>query len=165
MPRRSPAELLAEHDRLRSCLDVLAAVLGPVLEPDDPRYLVDGLVSAETTRAAVLNGAARASDVLAGAREAIADLTRAVEDLGRRAPDKAGFVLDAYRATTGRDLWKDADHPGRLLRAILKRGFIANETEYRLVADYLADMATGLLTDAQRDTAGQMLARFPDRPQ
>ncbi len=160
MARRSRAELLAEHDRLRSCLDALAAALGPVLEPAIPGYLTAGLIPADDMRAAVERGEASASEVMAGAREALNDLTGAVADLQRRAPEQAQQVLEDYRRRTGRDLWSDAGHPKRMLAAILRRGRLRDETEARLVTEYLADTSQILLTAAQIDKANRMMAEF-----
>ena len=86
-----------------------------------------------------------------------------VSDLLEWTQDLAGnelFVLDqSLAAQTLPTLSLMRSREDAQLTAILQRGFIANEDEYRLLTSRLADTA-GSLLDADRALANQLLAAF-----
>ena len=160
MPRRSTEEILADHDRTRAALDHLFAILGPIIEPDNPTYLTDGAIPAASMRALVTEGTASASQILAGAREELTSMTYAIEDIRHRDPQAADWATEEYMRRTGRSLWSDVKPPARQVRALLKRGRIRNESDWSLINTALSDPIPGFLTEAEQAQAETLLARW-----
>ncbi|WP_138919461.1 hypothetical protein [Oceanicola sp. S124] len=154
MPRRTQEQLLKEITRADESLRAICAILGPVLEPEWPDYLVAHLPSLSEALEAIAEGRRNASSVLSGTREALSDMGLALMDLERRDPESATQVAQAYAAATGRDVWADTLTPVRRSKAILKRGQIANAEEARLISGLVAD---GELTGKSLETAERLL--------
>lgn len=155
---------LDEFHRLADAFDVMdeCAYLGH----DDPERFGGarlGPLDRARAMAWLAEGKATRREVLSGMREALGDLSLGLADLLRRDPERARSVLNAYRNATGRDYWSDAGHPKRMLKAILKHGAITDETEYRLVKEYVSTVGEKVLTGAEREKATVMLGDFESR--
>ena len=109
---------------------------------------------------AVETGNATASQILAGGKEALNDLSHGLLDLTVSEPETANELLSQYRQKTGRDFWQDSGHPTWHLKALLKRGRITDATEYRMLNNFFSDVDSKVVTPKQRDKAYQMMEQF-----
>ncbi len=164
MARRTKAELIAEIDRLYDCMDVIIDVTNEVL-PVDMRSVTDksSLIPRASYHAWVAEKKCTASEAVRGLQEGLSFFSGGLTDLLEKAPDLGNAVLDRYRDVTGRDYWADAGDPRRMVRAILKRGDIRNDAEFRLLNGFLADLDNTTLDDADRREAEAMLAAYEHR--
>jgi len=160
MARRSKAELLDEFHRLSDAFDWLWAVeLGRYPEAADMPP-----ASREQQLAAVEDGAATLSDIIAGTREAVSDMIRGFNFDAPDPPEAHLRFFAEYRQATGRDFFADAGRPNQRAKAILKRGQIKDDEEFRLLLDLLNDLDQKVLTSRQTDTANALLAAYEAAP-
>ncbi|MEC3859830.1 hypothetical protein VK792_00915 [Mesobacterium sp. TK19101] len=158
MARRTKEELLAEFHRLSGVFET-ACDIQCDLDPDfqKTRHLI-------ITRDQMLGwhdaGTATASTILSGVREGLNDISTGVMVALSENASSGRRFLDRYSARTGRDFFDDAGRPDAAIKAILARGRILDDTEYRLLSDALADTGNTLLTQKQTTKAETLMASY-----
>ncbi len=153
--RRTSEQVLAEFHRMYDFLGALTDCWDEVLSTTHATRMH----SREIMLGALSKGAT-ASDILRGTQEALNDRSEELMDLLQDRPAIAHAILRGYREKQGRDLWDDIGHPMKLLKRILKRQRITDETEYRLLSAYLGNQTQQLLKLDEMEKAGVMLSQF-----
>ena len=100
------------------------------------------------------------SHVIAGTREAINDHNQELSDMIEDGDPFAPAFLAYYAQKTCRDYYGDAGHPKKMARAILKRGEITDETEFRLIMGVLNNVDQTIFKENEVERVGNMLYRF-----
>lgn len=162
MARRTKDELLAEFHRLYDIFETA----------DEFRLRRLGVADAERdrgftpTRERMLTQLGQQgvtlSQLIAGTREAINDTSEMYGDPDDSRNGEARAFHAFYRERTGRDWFADAGNPAKMARAILQRGRIRDETEWRLLTAVLADTEQTVLAGADAARAEAMLTAFED---
>ena len=102
-----------------------------------------------------------ASEMLAGLKEAFADVSMgiviAIRDGEPAVSWSSAALPERYRRETGRDLLADLGHNERQTRTMLRRGYLRDESEWRILNEYVI---SGILSESQERKASEMLARF-----
>lgn len=160
MARRTKQELLAEFHRLFDIFELFVEFQIAWETERDGASLWPRVPSREDDLADVENGGATLSQSVSGLRDAVNDQN---EMLGYAAEEGDPFVpkfLAFYRARTGRDYYDDAGSPRKMGRLILKRGHIADATEYRLINGILSDTTQTVFKEKEIGRVNEMLDRF-----
>ena len=156
MPRRSKAELLAEYHRLCDAVEISHEALCR-MEPEWRQF--PGPTPREVYLSLVDRGETTLSECIAGAREALTDLAPRGSPYPEEAAREARF-LALYTEVSGRSYWEDCTRPGAQAKAILRRGYLADETEWRLLESILADVSQTILNARGIEKANEMLSEF-----
>jgi len=160
--RRTSQEVIEEFHRLYDCFEVISECMfgdggipgmESALENTIPRARMLQFVDEKKVTA---------SEIVSGTREALNDTTEELLILQEDNPEDVKRILANYRKRTGRDYWQDAGHPKKMINAILKRGTIADETEFRLVNAYLGNLDQTVMTPKQVEKANEILAHFEE---
>ncbi|WP_294230406.1 hypothetical protein [uncultured Shimia sp.] len=159
--RRSREELLAEFHQLYEVLELISKVEDLVVPIAPEINFQKDTPSKQQALSLVDHGRVTLSQVCSGVREAIYDSLETLEDLQEEDSQKANLFLQSYRDLSGRNLWDDIDNPKIVVKAILKRGHLLTEEEFRLIKGQL-DAQRPMLSATDRDKAETMLAAFED---
>lgn len=160
MARRTKEELLKEFHRLSDIFELTFEFQLSRRSEADVAWMRDSVPSRDDMLSWVERGEATLSQIVSGTREAINDnneeLSHAMQDSDPYAVEFLAF----YRDRTGRDYYDDAGHPKKMARAILRRGKIEDETEWRFINGILSD--TTQTTFKEKDVArlNRMLGQF-----
>ena len=155
--RRTSKQALAELHRLYDFFEALDDCWADPADDTEVQRRRKSRVSRERTLGALTSGHATASQLSQGVREALNDFSEQIMHLLQDNPKGAQNILRRYRERQGRELWDDIGHPKKLLKQILKRGRINNETEYLLLTAHLGDQAQQLMTPDEIERAKTML--------
>ncbi len=160
MARRSKKEMRAEFDRLSDIFEVVCEFQRSRMNPATVAEHRSLTATREKMLSWVEDGKATLSEIVAATREAINDQN---EMLSESTEDGDSFALDFfayYKERTGRDYCDDAGHPRKLARAILKRGEIIDETEFRFMNGILSNVDQMVFKGDEIDCVAEMLNRF-----
>lgn len=158
--RSSQAELVSEFHRLCDVFDCMdeCAYLGH----DDPERFGGhrfGPIERQAALASVATKASTPAQIVSGVREALNDCSLGLLDVLRQNPRRLRTILDSYRSKTGREYFDDAGHPKKLLKALLRRNKLNDETEYRLLHAFLCESSSSM-TEAERHKGDALLATY-----
>jgi hypothetical protein len=161
--RRSHEELIAEFHRLCDAFDCNdeCAYLGY----SDPERIGGNRMGPYPREKALSWLAAKTatpSQIVAGARKALSDLSIGLLDVLRNDPMRFRTILERYRTRTARDYFEDAGHPKKMLKVLLRRDRLFDEAEYRLLDAFLNDMSSSM-SDAERQTGEMLVAAYRTR--
>ncbi len=105
-----------------------------------------------------------ASMHLQGLREALNDMLigvrEAIEEEPATGPNRWSKIPETYFAATGRDIFVDGGDPMGRIKAVLKRGSIVTEEEWRMFNEVVSNVDTKLLSAKQVDRAERLMASF-----
>ena len=140
-----------ERAQLRGfVLRVLDFMVGRLSDPDAASLLKNG------------RDPIRRSQSLRGLREAASDMVEWCQDL---TPEMVAELDQGLSGVGLPSLSAMRDHRYRSLIGILARKRISSESDYRLLAGWLADVGDPLLSTVDRDRAERMLAEFQIKAQ
>ena len=157
MPRRTTEEIKAEIDKIAELVDVF--------EDFNRRYhgyefdQIERLPEKDVWIARCRAGGASWSEILSGYEQA-ANETLVI--FASNAPDMKAYadaLLIDYESRTGTPLFSVVPPPQRALKAIAKRGYIQDETEYYMVKEVIGDLSDD---PRQADLAQQLTTCLAD---
>jgi len=153
VPRRTRNELEAEFFRLYEVCEIAdefshkRGLDGDWTPPKSP--------TAREWMEGCLRQGATMSQIVAGAWEAVDDNLAMFEELSK---DFVAF----YNERTGRDFYREFSDPARRAKAILKRGRIEDDTEFRLLTEILSNVEQTIFTPRQAERAEALLFAYED---
>ena len=101
-----------------------------------------------------------ASELLTGLQQAVNDFTLGLQEGIKNGDPDAVSLLSRYKKETGRNFFHDAGNPRKVVIKILKRGTIANETEFYLLKELLSDGDQTVFSAIQTTRAIEMIDCF-----
>lgn len=101
-----------------------------------------------------------ASELLNGLKQAINDFSLGVQDGLRRNDTEMFDFLTRYKTATGREFLDDAGNAHKIAKKIVKRGTVANETEFYLLKELLTDGDQTVFSETQTIRANEMIEGF-----
>lgn len=105
-----------------------------------------------------------ASQHLQGLREALNDMLlgirEAIGDEAITGPTRWSRTPETYHRLTGSDLFLDGGDPIGRIKAILKRGTVKNEEEWRLLNEVVTNVDANLLNVRQSEKAEKLMFEF-----
>ncbi|MEO1542644.1 MAG: hypothetical protein AAFR75_01270 [Pseudomonadota bacterium] len=139
VPRRSTEQIKAEIDKLAELVEIFENFNRRYHHPDFEG--IEPLPTKDEWITRCREGGASWSEILAGYEQAAND-TLAV--FSSNAPDMRAYasaLLSDFESRIGRPLFSVVSPPQRVLKAIAKRRYIENETEYYLVKEVIDDLS------------------------
>lgn len=158
--RRTSTQALAEFHRLYDFFEAVDDCWADPADVTEVQRRRKSRVSRERMLGALTSGHATASQLSQGVRQALNDSSEQIMHLLHDNPKAAQNILCRYRERQGRELWDDIGHPKKLLKQILRRGRINNETEYLLLTAHLGDQEQQLMSPDETERAETMLIQF-----
>lgn len=158
--RRTKEELLVEFHRLCDVFETIWECQFPYLPEELVVCHKKYVVTPEGMLRWLEDGRCTASEIVFGMRQGLNDTVEQLVYLMEDDPGTATKIFAAYRERTGRDFWDDAGNPLKAAKAIVKRGSIANETEFYLLKGLMSNVDQKLFTGKMRDRAYEMLDHF-----
>ncbi|MEL6642514.1 MAG: hypothetical protein AAFQ79_01155 [Pseudomonadota bacterium] len=160
MARRSSQEILASIERLTELVRVYEQwddhYHGARPEPYD-EMTIDWCI--ERLREEGI----RNSGIEIGLKENLREIGEHILDIQRYVPHEAESFLAYYRERTGRDFWSDIENPHKAAKAIVRRGSIREESEFRLLMSILSDTEQTVFKGADVDRVNKLLLDFETR--
>jgi len=127
---------------------------------DDIELVAESLPTKEEVIKRFDNKQCTASQWLAGLKQTINDFSLFIQYSIERKDPQAIEFLAQYKTKTGRNFFSDAGNPKMIALKIIKRGKIANDTEFYMLKEILSDLDQTILSKDQSAQAENMLGRF-----
>ena len=162
MARRTKDELLAEFHRLYDVFETIWDIRCEMdVEVAEYQHLA---MSREEMLELVDRKQTTLSQAIGGTMEAINDYAVGYEMQSPSETATYTAFLDRYHKRTGRHFFQDIGRPTSTAKAILRRGRIADETEYQILNEFLVNVDQAVLSDQQIAQAAGLIDDFSARP-
>ena len=156
--RRSREQIRVEYMRLAKCW---AHIRDFMIEknPQD-RDIMQDLPTKDEIIKQFDQKCGTASELLAGLQQGVNDFSFGLQEAAKDGdPDTVAF-LSRYKTETGRSFFNDAGNPRKIAMKILKRGKIADDTEYYLLKEIICDLDQTVFSASETARANEMLGIF-----
>jgi hypothetical protein len=159
MVRRTKEELIAEIDKIALAVelfdDLMAGQAGQEAffgnTPKKDKWVAGCLAEGATL-----------SQILAGYKQALNDTNVMLNMQVEESPEFVATFFKMYREKTSREYFEDFDTAPKIAKAILRRGVIADETEFYLLNDIMSDTEQTVFKGKGIARVEAMLGLFED---
>lgn len=160
MARRSKEELIAEFHRLYDIFETLNLCMEPIYGAECLAMMKENVIKRDRMLEWLSEGTATASEIVQGTQEGLNDTLLSLQYAMEDKPEKVETVLTAYKQKTGRHLYADTGNPLQIVKAIVRRGRIENDTEFYMLKEVMSCVDQVVFKEPQTTKAYEMLDHY-----